>query len=116
MVEPVVQLIGRVPEARSGSEFHLRRDHHMQGVDEVRIEELPDDGRPTTEPDVLALRGLPGPLKDCGRTTAEEVERGVRKGERRTLMVGHNEYRSVERRLVAPPALPFVVAPWAAQW
>jgi hypothetical protein len=31
-------------------------------------------------------------------------------------MVRHNEYRSVERRLVSPPALPFVVAPRTALW
>jgi len=31
-------------------------------------------------------------------------------------MVRHDEYRSVERRLAAPPPLPFVVAPRAAQW
>ena len=39
----------------------------MQGVDEVGVEELPDRGRPATEPDILALRGLAGPLEDCGR-------------------------------------------------
>ena len=88
----------------------------MEGVDEVRVEELPDGGRAATEPDILALRGLPSPLEDFGRITVDEVERGVRQGERRTLMVRHNEYRSVKRWLVAPPALPFVVAPWAAQW
>ena len=72
--------------------------------------------RSATEPDILALRGLPGPLEDCGRIIVDEVERGVRQGERRALVVRHNEYGSVERRLVAPPALPFVVAPRAALW
>jgi hypothetical protein len=37
----------------------------LQGVDEVGVEELPDGGRPTTEPDILALRGVAGPLQDC---------------------------------------------------
>ena len=65
MVEPVDQLLRRLPQARSGAELHLRGNRHMQGVDEVGVEELPDDGRPATEPDILALRGLPGPLEDC---------------------------------------------------
>ena len=34
--------------------------------------------------------------------------------ERRPLVVGHHEDRGVERRLVAPPALPLVVGPGAA--
>src|ERR1700704_4145291 len=110
MVEPFVQLVGRVPEARSGSELHLG-NRHMQAVDEVGVEELPDDGRPATEPDILAMRGLPGPLEDYGRITVDEVERGVRQGERRALVMRHNEYRSVERRARRPPPPPFRVAP-----
>ena len=77
-VESVEQLLGRLPQPRSGAELHLRGDRHMEGVDEVGVEELPDGGRPATEPDVLALRGLPGPLEDCGRISVDEVERGVR--------------------------------------
>ena len=50
----------------------------MEGVDEVGVEELPDDGRPATEPDILTIGGLPSPLQDCGRITVDEVERGVR--------------------------------------
>ena len=38
----------------------------MQGVDEVGVEELPDGGSPAAEPDVLALRGLPGLFEDRG--------------------------------------------------
>jgi hypothetical protein len=64
MVEPVGQLVGRLPEARSGSELNLGGDRDMKGVDEVGIEELPDRGRPATESDILALRGVPGPLED----------------------------------------------------
>jgi hypothetical protein len=44
------------------------------------------------------------------------VKRGVRQGERRAHVVRHYEYRSVERGLVAPPALPFVVVPRPALW
>jgi hypothetical protein len=98
----------------SGSELNLGRDRHVKGVDEVGVKKLPDRGRPATESDILALRGLPGPLEDRGRIAVDEVECGVRQGERRALVVRHHEYRSVERRLVAPPALPVVVAPRAA--
>ena len=49
----------------------------MQGVDEVGVEELPDGGGAAAEPDVLALRGLPGLLEDRGRVAVDEVERGV---------------------------------------
>src|SRR3981081_157403 len=105
MVKPAAQLVGRPPEARSGPELHLG-NRHMQAVDEVGVEELPDDGCPATEPDILAMRGLPGPLEDYGRITVDEVERGVRQGERRALVMRHNEYRSVEWRLVGAPDLP----------
>jgi hypothetical protein len=85
-MESVVQLVGRLPEARSRSEFHIG-DRHMEGVDEVGVEELPDGGRSAAEPDVLALRRLSGPLEDCRRITADEVEGGVRQSERWSLVV-----------------------------
>jgi hypothetical protein len=50
-----------------------------------------------------------------GRISVDEVECGVRQGERRALVVRHHEYRSVERWFVTPPALPFVIAPRTAQ-
>ncbi len=49
--------------------------------------------------------------RTVGRVAVDEVERGVGQRERRALVVGQDEHRRVERRLVAPPALPFVVAP-----
>jgi hypothetical protein len=54
-MEPVVELVGRLPAARPGTDLHLRY-RHMEGVDEVRVEELSDGGRPTTEPDILPAR------------------------------------------------------------
>ena len=62
-VEPVEQLVRRLPQPRSGAELD-RGDRDVQGVDEVGVEELPDGGRPAAEPDVLALRGLLGLLED----------------------------------------------------
>ena len=50
-----------------------------------------DGRRPSTEPDALALRGVAGPLEHNGRITVDEVERGVRQGERRALMVAELE-------------------------
>lgn len=95
-VEPVQQLIGGLPEPYSGTELH-RRDRHMHGVDEVGVEKLSDGGAPAAEPDVLALRRLPGLLQDRGRVAVDEVEGGVGKRERRTLVVGQDEYRGTER-------------------
>ena len=82
-VKPVEQLLRRLPQPRSGAELHLRGDRNMEGVDEVGVEELPDDGRSATEPDILALGGLAGALKDCGRITVDEVKSSVRQSERR---------------------------------
>jgi hypothetical protein len=76
-VKPV-ELLRRLPQPRSGAELHLRGDRHMEGVDEVGVEEPPDGTRPAAEPDILALRGLPDLLEDCRRITVDEVERGVR--------------------------------------
>src|SRR6185369_15256785 len=39
------------------------------------------------------------------------MERGVRQRERWPQVVREHEHRGAERRIVAPPALPFVVSP-----
>ena len=89
-VEPVTQLVGRFPESHPGSEFDLR-DHHMHGVDEVGVQELPDRGGPAAEPDVLALGRIPRLIEDRCGVGVDEVERGVAEGERRTGVGGQQE-------------------------
>ena len=48
-----------------------------------------------------------------GRRRVDEVERGVGQRERGPRVVGEHEHGGVERRVVAPPALPLVVLPRA---
>ena len=50
-----------------------------------------------------------------GGFAGDEVERGVAQAERRPRVVGEDEHRGVERRLVAPPALPLLVRPRPAE-
>ena len=53
-VEAVGELVGRLPEALAAARLD-RRDGHVQGVDQVGLEELPEDGGPASEADVLAV-------------------------------------------------------------
>ncbi len=93
-----------------GSEFDLRH-RHVQGVDEVGLEELTDGGGATAEADVLARCLRSRPLEDRSRISRDEVEGGIGQGERRALVMGQHEDRGVERRLVTPPAAPLVINP-----
>ncbi len=77
VVEAVVQLVGRVPQTRAGPDLD-GGDGDVQRVDEIGVEELPDDGRPAPEADVLPSGGLACLLQDGGRVGVDEVERGVR--------------------------------------
>ena len=116
VVEPIVELIRRLPQSRAGADLYVRGDRHMQGVDEIGVEELPDGRGPAAEPDVLAGSGLLGPRGDRDRICCDEMKGRIRQRELRPFMVRHDEHGSVERRLVAPPPLPFVVPPRTAMW
>ena len=56
-VEPVEELLGRVPEPFAAAERD-RRDGDMHRVDEVGVEELPDCGDAAADPYVLAVGGV----------------------------------------------------------
>ena len=86
----------------------------MDGVDEVRLEELPNSGDSASEPNVLALGGVLGSSQRLRGRRVEEVERGVGKREAGSLMVGEDEHGGVEGRVVSPPSLPIEVLPRAA--
>ena len=68
-------------------------DGDVQRVHEVGIEEGADGLRSAAEPDVVALRGFPGHGEHRGRLLVDEVERGVREGERGPEVVGEHEDR-----------------------
>ena len=70
-----------VGEACSRAVEAHRRHGDVQRVDQVRVEELPDGGRPAAEPYVLALRRGARLLEHRGRVPVDEVERRVRQRE-----------------------------------
>src|SRR5262249_61705958 len=78
----------------------------MDGVDEIRLEELPNSGDAASNPYVLPLSGVLGlPQRLRGRRI-EEVERGVGQRETGSVMVGEDEHGGVERRGGSPPPPP----------
>src|SRR5437763_7149838 len=109
-MEPVEQFVRGAPESLSTADLD-RRDSDMHGVDEVRLEELPNSGDPAPNPYVLALSrifGLPGRLRGRG---IDEMEGGVGQREAGSMMMGEYEHRGVEGRVVSPPSLPVEVLP-----
>src|SRR5262245_53788617 len=114
-MESLEQVLGRVPESLPATDLD-RRHGDMDGVDEVRLEELANGGDAPSDPDVLPLGGvlgLPQRLRGC---RIEEVERGVGQREARSRMVGEDEHGGVERRGVSPPPGPVEVLPLATLW
>src|SRR5262249_30643001 len=86
----------------------------MDGVDEIRLEELPNSGDAASNPYVLPLSGvLRLPQRLRGRRI-EEVERGVGQREAGSVMVGEDEHGGVEGRGVSPPLLPVEGLPRAS--
>src|SRR5262245_40619783 len=79
----------------------------MHVVDEPGLQAFATRGRTTADADVLAVRGCAGCLEALRGRGVDEVERrAARHLERRADVVRQDEDRGVERRLVAPPALP----------
>src|SRR5437763_5844101 len=111
-VEPLEQVLVGSPELLPSADLD-RRDGDMDGVDEIRLEELPNSGDAASNPYVLPLGGVLGlPQRLRGRRI-EEVERGVGQREAGSVMVGEDEHGGVERRGVSPPPLPVEVLPRA---
>lgn len=61
-MEPVEEVVRARPQALAATELD-GRDRHVDGVDEVRLQELPDRGDAAPEAHVLALGGLGGSLQ-----------------------------------------------------
>src|SRR5437588_5508020 len=111
-VEPVEQVLVGSPELLPSADLD-RRDGDMDGVDEIRLEELPNSGDATSTAYVLTLGGVLGlPQRLRGRRI-EKVERGVGQREAGSVMVGEDEHGGVEGRGVSPPPLPVEVLPRA---
>src|SRR4051794_16364661 len=111
-MEPVEQVLVRGPELLPSADLD-RRHGDVDGVDEIRIEELPDGGDAASDPYVLPVSGVLGLPQRLRRRRIEEVEGGIGQGEARSVMMGEDEDGGVERRSVPPPPLPVEVLPRA---
>src|SRR5438270_13493268 len=109
-VEPVEQVLVGSPELLPSADLD-RRDGDMDGVDEIRLEELPNSGDAASNPYVLPLGGILGLPQRLRRRRIEKVERGVGQREAGSVMVGQDEDGGVEGRGGSPPTLPFEVLP-----
>ena len=90
-MEPVEQVLVGGPESLPSADLD-RRDGDMDGVDEIRLEELPNSGDAASNPYVLPLSGVLGlPQRLRGRRI-EKVERGVGQREAGSVMVGEDEH------------------------
>ena len=91
------------------------RDRQVQLVDQGGAQILPNGGHAAAQPDVAAARRVPRLLQRGVNAVGDEPElRAALHRERRSRVMGQHEDGRVIRRLVAPPALPAVVRPRAA--
>ncbi len=91
--------------------------HDVDGelVDESGAQVLLRRRGAAADRDVLAVRRGDGLLERALDAVGDEVEgRPALHLERRALVVGEDEHRCVERRVLAPPAPPLLVLPRAA--
>src|SRR5262245_42023946 len=112
-VEPFEQVLVGGPESLPPADLD-RRDGDMHGVDEVRLEELPNGGDAASDPYVLPLGGVVGLPQSLRGRRIDEVERGVGQREAGSVMMGEDEDGRVEGRRVSPPPLPVEVLPRAS--
>src|SRR5262245_45378703 len=97
----------------SGAE-QVRADREMHLVDECGLEVLPDGRDATAQADILPPRGIARPSQRFVDSARDEMEDGAALHlEGRACVMREHEDRSVVRRVVAPPALPGLVAPGA---
>src|SRR4029077_1978332 len=83
--------------------------------DQARREELADGGRAAADADVEATRGLLGRRERLRRAGVDEVEGGAALHlDRAPDVMGEHKNGGMERRLLAPPALPLLVGPRSA--
>jgi hypothetical protein len=91
--------------------------HHddVQVVDQVGGQERADGGRAAADADIPSSGSLTGLRERLGRAGVEEVERRPAVHlDRGPRVVGEDENRGVERRVVSPPSIPLLVRPRAA--
>src|SRR6266446_5714381 len=87
----------------------------MQLVNQGGAQILPYSGYAATEAHVTAARSSVRLLQSVVNAPGDKTKlRSSRHPERRPLVMRQHEDRGVIRRLVAPPALPAVVQPWAS--
>src|SRR4029434_1246338 len=92
-----------------------RDDVNLQFVDEAGREILLRDFGATAEPNILAIGCLPCPLESGLDAIGDEGEcRASLHGQWFAGVMGKHENWVVERRVVAPPPLPWVLAPRTA--
>src|SRR5438270_2565508 len=92
-------------------------DHDVQVVDQVGSEELTNRRWSSTDSDIEPARRFASGAHGLGRAGVEKVEgRSALHLDRGPRVMGQDEHWGVERRLVAPPALPLGVSPRAALW
>jgi len=83
-------------------------------VDQPCLEVLLSDVRATAQADVLIAGSFPGLLEGGSDSVGDEREAGASLlGNRLAGVVGDDEDRHVERRIVPSPAVPRVISPWA---
>src|SRR5208283_2110652 len=84
----------------------------MDVVNESRVQELLDRGNAPTDPNVFSICGRGSALQGGLNAFGNEMERSLPgHRDRRSCMVGQHEHRSMERWIIAPPALPGFVRP-----
>src|SRR5438876_1310806 len=90
-------------------------DREMQLVDQPGLEKLSDGRHAAAEPNVAVARGGFRLLERGPNSIGNEVEYGAAlHRDRRAGMMRQHEYRHMIGRLLAPPALPALVGPGAA--
>jgi hypothetical protein len=111
--EVVLECFQPVPEPLPAPE-HDRHHDDVQVVDQAGDQEFADDGRAAADADIPSSGSLTRPRKGLGGAGVEEVERGPAVHlDGGAGMVGEDENRGVERRVLSPPAVPLLVRPGA---
>src|SRR5690348_16797432 len=86
----------------------------MQVVNQIRCQERTHRCWPTADAHIQAPGRFPGRCQGLSRARVDEVERGAALHlDGRPAMMGEDEHRRVERRVVPPPPFPVLVSPGA---
>src|SRR6516162_9988481 len=109
----VFERLQPVPEPLPAAQ-HDRHHDNVRVVDQAGGQEFADGGRAPADADIPARGGLARPRKRLGGAGVEELKRGTAAHlDGGPGMVGEHQDRGVERRVVSPPPVPFLVRPGA---